>query len=152
MGDPEKKHLTTRKQNMQSELGSNPQRWDDEWFRVLKISGLNHLATGAAKECCRTGGSNPRSPEYQSDLHLTEVPGLAVLLELIHFTSFCLKAEETGFMHKIWAGRCFFIWFSILCMISQYYHISSHFSSVLVLFYLFSLTFQTSFCKRFVFC
>ena len=31
-----------------SELGSNPQRWDDERFRALKISGLNHSVTGAA--------------------------------------------------------------------------------------------------------
>ena len=30
------------------ELGSNPQRWDDQRFRALKISGLNHSATGAA--------------------------------------------------------------------------------------------------------
>ena len=28
------------------ERGSNPQRWDDERFRALKISGLNHSATG----------------------------------------------------------------------------------------------------------
>ena len=28
--------------HMWPELGSNPQRWDDEWFRALKISGLNH--------------------------------------------------------------------------------------------------------------
>ena len=27
--------------------GSNPQRWDDERFRALKISSLNHSATGA---------------------------------------------------------------------------------------------------------
>ena len=26
------------------EVGSNPQWWDDEWFRALKISNLNHLA------------------------------------------------------------------------------------------------------------
>ena len=49
---PEKKHLTTRTQNLACltwpEQSSNPQRWDDERFRVLKISGLNHLATGAA--------------------------------------------------------------------------------------------------------
>ena len=30
------------------ELGSNPQRWDDERFRSLKVSGLNHSAKGAA--------------------------------------------------------------------------------------------------------
>ena len=29
------------------ELGSNSQPWDDDWFRVLKISVLNHSATGA---------------------------------------------------------------------------------------------------------
>ena len=29
------------------EWGTNPQRWDDEQFRALKISGLNHSATGA---------------------------------------------------------------------------------------------------------
>ena len=33
--------------HMWPELGSNPQRWDDERFRALKISGLNHSATGA---------------------------------------------------------------------------------------------------------
>ena len=49
---PEKKHLTTRKQNlaclMWPKLGLNPQRWEDEQFRVLKISALNHSNTGAA--------------------------------------------------------------------------------------------------------
>ena len=33
---------------MWPELGSNPQRWDDEQFRVLKISGLDHSPTWAA--------------------------------------------------------------------------------------------------------
>ena len=28
------------------ELGLNPQQWDDERFRLLKSSVLNHLATG----------------------------------------------------------------------------------------------------------
>ena len=32
--------------------GSNPQRWDDERFRVLKINNLNHSATGAARNSC----------------------------------------------------------------------------------------------------
>ena len=49
---PKENHLTIHKQNMTCltwpELGSNPQRWDDEWFRVLKISILNHSATGTA--------------------------------------------------------------------------------------------------------
>ena len=47
-----KKHLTTRKQNlaclMWPELSSKPQRWDNERFRALKISGLNLLGTEAA--------------------------------------------------------------------------------------------------------
>ena len=34
--------------NLWPELGSNPQRWDDEPFRALKISVLNHSATEAA--------------------------------------------------------------------------------------------------------
>ena len=42
---------TTCKQNMACltwpELGSNPNRWDDERFRALKISTLNHSAMGA---------------------------------------------------------------------------------------------------------
>ena len=33
---------------MWPELGLNPQQWDDERFRALKISGLNHSATGPA--------------------------------------------------------------------------------------------------------
>ena len=33
---------------MWPELGSNPQRWDDERLRAIKISSLNHSATGAA--------------------------------------------------------------------------------------------------------
>ena len=49
---PEKKTLTTRKQNLAcltwTELGLNPQRWDDEQFKMLTISGLNHSATEAA--------------------------------------------------------------------------------------------------------
>ena len=32
--------------DMWPELGSNPQRRDDKRFRALKISGLNHSATG----------------------------------------------------------------------------------------------------------
>ena len=48
---PEKKHLTTHKQNLACltwpELGLNPQRWDDERFRVLMISRFNHSAMGA---------------------------------------------------------------------------------------------------------
>ena len=66
---PKKKHLSTHKQNLacltcdssetQTHNGeitndlepikrdSNPQRWDDEQFSVLKISSLNHSATSA---------------------------------------------------------------------------------------------------------
>ena len=33
--------------HMWPELGWNPQQWDDEQFRALKISRLNHPATGA---------------------------------------------------------------------------------------------------------
>ena len=43
---PGKNHLTIRKQNLAfltwPELGSNPQQWDDERLKVLKISDLNH--------------------------------------------------------------------------------------------------------------
>ena len=50
---PDKNHLTTRKQNLSCltwpELGSNLQEWDDERFRTLKISVLNHSATVATK-------------------------------------------------------------------------------------------------------
>ena len=49
---PKKNHMTTRKQNlacpMWTELGLNPQWWDNERFRELKITYLNHSATGAA--------------------------------------------------------------------------------------------------------
>ena len=34
--------------HMWPELGSNPQLWDDQRLRALKISGLNHSATGIA--------------------------------------------------------------------------------------------------------
>ena len=34
--------------DMWPELGSNPQRWEDDRFRALEVSGLNHSATGAA--------------------------------------------------------------------------------------------------------
>ena len=34
--------------HMWPELCSNSQRWDDERFRSLNVSGLNHPATGAA--------------------------------------------------------------------------------------------------------
>ena len=48
-----KKHLTTSQaelglSHMWPELGSNPQWWDGEWLKALKISDLNHSATGAA--------------------------------------------------------------------------------------------------------
>ena len=42
-GDPREKPPD----HPQAELGSNPERWNDERFRALKISGLNHSATGA---------------------------------------------------------------------------------------------------------
>ena len=49
---PEKKHLTTRKQNLAClawpELGSNPQQWDEERFRALMSSAFNHSSTGAS--------------------------------------------------------------------------------------------------------
>ena len=35
--------------HMWPELGWNPQQWDDEPFRGLKISVLNHSAKGAAE-------------------------------------------------------------------------------------------------------
>ena len=42
---PEKKHMTTHKQNLAWPERSNPQQWDDERFRALKISILNHSTT-----------------------------------------------------------------------------------------------------------
>ena len=50
---PEKNNMTTRKQNLARltcdlSEARNPQRWDDEPFRALKISSLNHSAMGAA--------------------------------------------------------------------------------------------------------
>ena len=35
--------------HMWPKLGLNPQWWDDERFRALKICDLNHSATGAAQ-------------------------------------------------------------------------------------------------------
>ena len=44
MGDPREKPPD----HLQAEVGmSNPQRWDVNHFRALKISVLNHSATGA---------------------------------------------------------------------------------------------------------
>ena len=53
MGDPQEKspdhpQAELGLSHMWPELGSNPQRWDVEWFRALKISIINHSATGAA--------------------------------------------------------------------------------------------------------
>ena len=51
-GDPRKKNPGHPQAELglsqvtRPERGSNPQWWDDERFRVLKISGLNHSATG----------------------------------------------------------------------------------------------------------
>ena len=47
--------------HMWPEPGSNPQRWDDERFRALKISVLNHSATG--------GGGGGHSLVYWSILY-----------------------------------------------------------------------------------
>ena len=58
MDDPRENHLTTRKQNLShlsSELGSSPQLRDDERFRALKNSVLNHSATGPPKVSCTRG-------------------------------------------------------------------------------------------------
>ena len=57
MGDPREKppdhpHAELGLSHMWPKRGSNPQRWDDERFRALKISDLNHLATGAALAKC----------------------------------------------------------------------------------------------------
>ena len=51
MGDPQEKtpdhpQAELGLSHMWPELGSNPLRWDDERFRVLKISDLNRSATG----------------------------------------------------------------------------------------------------------
>ena len=55
MGDPEEKppdHLPELGLSHKwPKQGSTPQRWDDEQFWALKISGHNHLATGAALRC-----------------------------------------------------------------------------------------------------
>ena len=55
MGDPREKRKTPDHPqanlglpHMWPELGSNPQLWDDEWLRVLKISILNHSIWVAA--------------------------------------------------------------------------------------------------------
>ena len=54
MGDPREKppdhpQAELGLSHMWPELNSNPQRWDDEQFRALKISGINHSATVAAQ-------------------------------------------------------------------------------------------------------
>ena len=43
---PQQNHLTTRMQNLATRARLEPQRCDDERFRALKISSLNHSATG----------------------------------------------------------------------------------------------------------
>ena len=53
MGDPSEKPTDHPQAelglpHMRPELGSNPQRWDDEQLRALKISDLNHSAMAAA--------------------------------------------------------------------------------------------------------
>ena len=52
MGDPLEKphdHLQVELglSHMWPELGFGPQRWDDEWFKALKISVFNYLAMGS---------------------------------------------------------------------------------------------------------
>ena len=52
MGDPREKppdhpQAELDLSHMWPELGSNPQRWDDKWFRMLKISVFNHKAKAA---------------------------------------------------------------------------------------------------------
>ena len=59
MGDPQEKTPDHQQaelglSHMFPKLGSNQQQWDDEWFRALKISYLNHWATGAVFCCFRT--------------------------------------------------------------------------------------------------
>ena len=39
----------------------------------------------STKECCQTRGSNPRPPEYQSDAHPNELPGLAQVNGKLYF-------------------------------------------------------------------
>ena len=36
--------------NLWPQLGSNPQRWDDEQFRALNISDFNHSAMGVSEQ------------------------------------------------------------------------------------------------------
>ena len=55
MGDPQEKtsdhpQAELGLSHMWPELGSNPQQWDDKRFRMLKISILNHSATGTARD------------------------------------------------------------------------------------------------------
>ena len=62
-------------------------------------------------ECCRTGGSNPRPPEYQSDAHPIELPGPAIYDECS-----CRQQKSTLFY---WLDILFVEW------IPDYYRMTS---------------------------
>ena len=73
--------------HMWPELGSNQQRWDENQFRVLKISVLNQSSTGAA--CVKgvfityansEGSDEPAHPQSRQRLHCSlKLGGLAQL-------------------------------------------------------------------------
>ena len=67
MGDPREKPIDHPQaelglSHMWPELGLNPQRWDDERFRVLKISVLNHSAMRATCYALVMGAYCPLLP------------------------------------------------------------------------------------------
>ena len=67
---------------MRPELGWNPQQWDDEWFRELKISILTTQPRGAATYArkCISDGSDP----IWSAMHFSEMAlGLYGTLRII---------------------------------------------------------------------
>ena len=91
-GDPREKPLDRPQaelglSHMWPELGWNPQQWDDERFRALKISILNHMATGEGGGGLSELALQSKGRWFNTPLLLNDGTGWLVLAQNCTFLS-----------------------------------------------------------------
>ena len=84
---------------MWPELGSNPQRWDNEQFELLKISVLNHAATRAAVR--RNGWIPITSQNYKYFLYFWSPITSFVLFYLFMYILKMLKIKIRNVLQSV---------------------------------------------------
>ena len=74
-----------------SQIRSSPQRWNDKWFRVLKISSLNHATMGAAAGVFDTKNTNLY--QIMSLFYITIFIALQRCNVYVYFSSFLTNIQ-----------------------------------------------------------